>query len=284
MFVTDKLVYLQLQKTGCTHIVRVMKDLVGGSSTGRKHGRVKHGFPLEGRRIVGSIRDPWSWYVSLWAYGCGRSGAIYDSTTSRRLRKHFANRRKNPDWLDRLRLEVHKPTGQWKRLYADSDNPALFRDWLRMVLDPRRADDLGQRYGDSGLRGFAGLLTYRYLRLYALDTRPLFAPSAVSTLEALRAYDRQQNVTEFMIRNESLEDDLMAILRRVGHTVDASAEARLRAAHKTNASRHRPASDYYDRETIDLVAEKEAFIIGKYGYERPGTARPTPSPRVEVCR
>ena len=107
MFVTDKLVYLQLQKTGCTHIVRLITELVGGELVGRKHGRLEKGFALEGRKIVGSVRDPWSWYVSLWAFGCIQSGTVYASTTSRNFRKHLINRKKYPShWLGGLWHEL----------------------------------------------------------------------------------------------------------------------------------------------------------------------------------
>jgi hypothetical protein len=270
MFVTDKLVYLQLQKTGCTHIVRVMKELVGGESMGRKHGRLKKDFVLDGRRIVGSIRDPWSWYVSLWAFGCIHSGAIYTSTTSRNFLKYLTGGEKDPDrsLRDAWRT-LTKPAGRWRRLYADSDNPALFREWLRMTCDPRRAHDLGQGYAESTLSRFAGLLTYRYVRLHSSDIEPLFGPNGVGTLEALRDFDQRHNLVNLVIRNESLEADLIAVLKRVGHYIDGSAEARIRVAQKTNTSSHKPASEYYDAETRELVARREAFIIEKYGYGAP---------------
>jgi hypothetical protein len=119
------------------------------------------------------------------------------------------------------------------------------------------------------LSQYAGLLTYRYARLYASETESLFPPEGLRTLEALQAFDQRHNVTSLMIRNESLEDDLITVLKTVGHTIDESAEAKIRIAQKTNTSRHKPTSEYYDAETIELVARREAFIIGKYGYEPP---------------
>ena len=272
MFVTDKLVYLQLQKTGCTHIVRIMSELVEGKSVGRKHGRLDKGFALAGRTVVGSIRDPWSWYVSLWAFGCIRNGAIYDSTTKRSYGKHVFEGDGSPAHrLGRVWKELRKPVGRWQRLYANSDDPALFRKWLKLVFDPRRADDLGQDYGKSTLSQYAGLLTYRYARLYVSDVASLFPPAGLRSLEALRDYDRRHNLASLMIRNESLEADLIAVLKKVGHDVGEAAEARIRQAKKTNTSSHKPASEYYDAETLELVARQEAFIIGKYGYEPPAS-------------
>ena len=270
MFVTDKLVYLQLQKTGCTHIVRVMNDLVGGKSVGPKHGRLQKTFALADRKIVGSIRDPWSWYVSLWAFGCLRDGAVYATTTRRNFGKYVTHRSNGRH--QRLRgiwRELTKPTWRWTRLYADSTNAALFRDWLKIVLDPRRAHDLPQDYGSSTLSRYAGFLTYRYARLYAADVQPLFPPLGLQTLDELRKFDDRQNIVNLMIRTESLEDDLIRVLRMAGHEITEAAETRIRAAQRTNTSEHGPTREYYDKETIDLVARREAFIIQKYGYTPP---------------
>jgi Sulfotransferase family len=270
MFVTDKLVYLQLQKTGCTHIVRVMNELVGGRSVGRKHGRLEKDFALNGRTIIGSVRNPWSWYVSLWAFGCQREGAVYGVTTSRRFGTHFYARKEHANqWLGGVWKEFVKPTAHWKRLYADSDNPALFREWLKTVFDRNRAHDLGQGFGYSTLREYAGLLTYRYARLYLSDAMSLFSPDGLRTLDDLRAFDRQHNLARLMIRTESLEDDLIAVLRAVDHSISQAAEAKIRSAQRTNTSRHKSFVDYYDAETIALVAQKEALIIEKHGYAAP---------------
>ena len=284
MFDTDKLVYLQLQKTGCTHVERMLRELVGGKSVGRKHGRLESTFPLEGRTIVGSVRNPWSWYVSLWAFACTRTGAIYTSTTRRSLAHGpDGGPRFSPRWAAQLWRSLLKPTAKWRRLYADSNDPALFREWLRLVLDPRRAHDLGRDYGRTRLKHFAGLLTYRYLFLYASDVGRLYASDGLRTHDALSEFDRTNNMVNLMIRTESLERDLVAVLKTVGHEVDERAVAALRTTPRTNTSRHRRSGEYYDSETLDLVARREAFIIAKYGYAPPSIAR-TPASAREASR
>ena len=73
MFVNDRIAYLQLQKTASTHIAQLFREYVGGESLS-KHSRLRdeHG----DRHIVGSIRNPLDWYVSLWAHGCRNRGAL----------------------------------------------------------------------------------------------------------------------------------------------------------------------------------------------------------------
>ena len=66
MFVAQGLIYLELQKTGGTHIRRLLERYTGGKPVG-KHNRLPAGSDAD--FIIGSIRNPWDWYVSLWAYG-----------------------------------------------------------------------------------------------------------------------------------------------------------------------------------------------------------------------
>lgn len=41
---------------------------------------------------------------------------------------------------------------------------------------------------------------------------------------------------------------------------------------RANRSRHRGAAAYYDAQTRDLVAAREALLIAQYGYEPPPLA------------
>jgi hypothetical protein len=128
---------------------------------------------------------------------------------------------------------------------------------------------LGENYGYSTLSRYAGLLTYRYARLYASETESLFPPAGLRKLEVLQEFDKRHNVVNLMIRNEALEDDLISVLKAAGHNVDKSAEDKIRKAQKTNTSKHKPTGEYYNAETLELVAQKETFIVGKYGYKPP---------------
>lgn len=84
MLVSDHLVYLELPKTACSHIRDLLKLLVGGDIVG-KHNRLPGHLMQQNKMIVGSIRNPWDWYVSMWAYGCDRKGLLYKRLTSRKF-------------------------------------------------------------------------------------------------------------------------------------------------------------------------------------------------------
>lgn len=73
MIEADSFIYPQMQKTGCTRIGEILIELCGGQSVGRKHGTIAE---KPDKLVIGSIRNPWAWYVSLWSFGCEGKGMI----------------------------------------------------------------------------------------------------------------------------------------------------------------------------------------------------------------
>lgn len=276
MFVADHLIYLELHKTGCTHISRLLSECIPGQQVG-KHNRLDA--PVADTYVVGSIRNPWDWYVSLWAYGCSRRGFLYCRVTRdqpspqvvtrpREQGAHLVRRGAEHDlWLRR----GARPAARWQYVYEDSMDPARFRAWLKLMADRRRSADIREGYGQSSIHRLAGLLTYRYLRLYSRDLAAVTSPTHFRRLDELYHFDAETTLLNDTIRNETLEDDVLRVLARAGY---APSQARRDAIYarqtgKLNVSRHRPTRDYYDQETIQLVGELEEFIVTKYAYRPP---------------
>ncbi len=266
LFITDKLIYLQLQKTGCTHISLLLSKCVGGSQKS-KHQYLRN-YNTD-KFIVGSIRNPWKWYVSLWAFGCSGKGSIKNSLTSRSLYtilNAFASGK-----IYDIKNELEKPVKLWKMTYQDYKNPDCFRKWIKLMHDPKRKNDIGEGYSKSTVSNFAGIMTYRYCRLYHRDFFLKENQIKFKNYDDLKEFDKTNNLLNFIIRNESLEDDLVNVLKKVGYNLD---ENKIKfiydsAKNKTFKSKHYDSSYYYDHETIDLVAKSEKFIIEKYGYKPP---------------
>lgn len=88
MFVSERFVYLELHKTGCTHIRDILNELLDGGLIG-KHNQATPELFRQRKIFFGSVRNPWEWYTSLWAYGCDNRGALFNNVTraSRSIRE-----------------------------------------------------------------------------------------------------------------------------------------------------------------------------------------------------
>jgi hypothetical protein len=236
VFINPNLVYLQLHKTACTHIAALLATLVGGHEVG-KHNRLDRD-PRD-RRILGSVRNPWDWYVSLWAFGCSRRGEVYEN------------------------LVGGSAGERWLVCYRNHEDPRQFRSWLRMLADPMYSRAVVPEYGGSSFSEEVGLLTYRYLWLYSRKIKRLVTLSA----SELRAFDEEQNVLTDVIRSERIGPDLLKALANAGYCLEPSRTVVLDAQQRTNVSSHRETSFYYDQETWELVASRDSLIVSKYKYQ-----------------
>lgn len=265
MFVSDRLVFVDLPKTASSHVRRLLARIEGGEERG-VHVPASRALRRRRDHFWGTIRDPWDWYVSLWAYGCDGRGTLYQALTSdlgwlrSRGWKHAPVRAALS-----LRHGPRRRRDFWREAYADVTSPACFQRWLRGIHDPSAATDLGDAYAASGLAEDIGLLTYRYLRLYcgALPRPPLDAG-------ALAAFDRQHCYITRFLRTERLEEDLAAAFEALGRPLTSGQRRQLSGEWRTNASsRERDTAFYYDEESRALVAARDRLVVDRFGYRPP---------------
>ena len=272
MILTPKAVFLELHKTGGTHIGRLMQEFLGGEREG-KHNRL----PLDysHRYVFGSVRNPWDWYVSLWGYGCLNRGSVYRQTTNRiDLGYYFRELNKEVDRNDFCAVYAakqlindlcYKSTSSWSWCYEDVNDPKRFQVWLSMLLEPRNALDVREGYGLSYLYRDCGLMTYRFLKLFSRSD--LYSNRAFCYKSLCDEWSRTK-LTRDIIKNEELETGFVSVVEKAGHVLSDEQKKKIVSGSvgKTNTSERHNKDSYYTQELIDLVETKERFIVDLFGY------------------
>ncbi|MCB1447678.1 MAG: hypothetical protein KDJ87_18315 [Rhizobiaceae bacterium] len=266
MFVGKKLVYLQMQKTGSTHVTKVLKQNIKGK-TRERHEQLEDYAAFADRPIISSVRNPWDWYVSLWAFGCSGGGGfhkylIHNPWSEIRHAIRYRKAGAVVGSLVRLVTRIGRRP-DWKALYSDARNEANFRIWLKLVLGAEGLHIAKEGYAASPVRNVIGFMTFRFLALTTAYDKWNGLGRKAGTYEELAAFADAHTVTSRILRMESLNEELLDLLTSVGKTISMED---LEAIGKTNASSHRKYDTYYDDETYRLVAERDRFIIERYGY------------------
>ena len=270
MFVSDQIVYLELHKTGCTHIRSVLMDLLGGELIG-KHNQIHPDLLGSGKQIWGSVRNPWDWYVSLWSYGCENKGAVFNSVTREKYSLRGLGWRDKPfeTLLNFISMRSNN-VAAWKSTYSDVNDPIAFREWLSMMNDSHYMGDVGEGYLRSRIGSFSGLMTLRYIRLFCQNIKNNNGVGRILNPEDIVHFDKDNCFVDFFIRNECLESDLLLGMQKLGLVVSEDYANRLRNMPKTNtSSRNRDLNFYYDKASSAIVMERERFIVDKFGYPPP---------------
>lgn len=273
MFITDRLIYIQMQKTGCTHIAALLAKLFQGKQVG-KHNAASAAQINSDISFVSSIRNPWDWYLSLWTYGVQGEGGVMQRLTTGDHRPESEPSSKNTFHEHAFGLSgTQKEIAPWQNLYDDSRNVQSFRKWLQRIHDPSNAPWLGEGYGESAVTGFCGFMSYRYLLLCCAKPWRLHTPNSVMQYTDLVRFEKKSCYIDFFIRQESLEDDFCKIVQTIRPITEKEKEE-IYGTKRTNISaRPLPISEYYDEDSIDMIWKRDRLLIEKFGYAPP--FRPT---------
>jgi len=256
MYLSEKLIFLELQKTGGSHVRKLLADLdLGGFFTDMHDrldevGEVKKLLEKD-PLIVGNVRNPFSWYVSLWAYGCMGEGEIYYRTSTWWWRYILSDLR-----------ALTTPRKRWKYLYGDVNDPERFREWLGMILYSDFKINIGEDYGDSELSRGIGFFTYRYFQLFSRKNRKRWIDLADAKVYIERS--EKEFLPKAILRMENLTEDLIRVLGDNGFDISEEIKAKWRSMPRTNTSKHRPFEEYYDEPSRALVRKKDGYILKKY--------------------
>ncbi len=124
---------------------------------------------------------------------------------------------------------------------------------------------IGSYYGLSKLNKFVGFLTFDYLRPFTKDF--VKESKKLQTYEAIVDYDKKNNFTDCILRNENLRTDLLN-----NYNLYAESEEMIEMAIAHRPKRSRTATEkkafhlFYDDELKNLIYERDKFIFEKYGY------------------
>jgi hypothetical protein len=269
MFVSSELLFIQMQKTGCSHIERLLRQIFDGRKIG-KHNAATPQQIAASPLCLSSIRNPWAWYVSLWTFGTQGNGVLKHRLTGRSVEKAVAECLRRPILFPRpFVTEWRRDVAAWREVYTRHDDVAAFRTWLSMLLDPRQARFLGEGYGEVRVQPTIGYMTHRYLSLCCRDARRLEKPGRITSFADLARFDREQCYIHAFIRQEALEETFCEAVSRV-RPLTEDERRMVYSARKTNTShRVRPVADYYDAGLIALVGERDRLVVEKFGYDPP---------------
>ncbi|MFW6303221.1 MAG: hypothetical protein ACOC2L_01250, partial [Candidatus Sumerlaeota bacterium] len=277
-------------KTASTHIGHLLKELFDGTLY---HSRViENGMTFDKhlpappqlldkkRYFLASIRNPFDWYLSLWAFLC--SGFIHEPASLQYkqykeiLDKHFSTYSKTAKTLTRphvilrkLLKEFSKPTEVWKELYKDSSDIDNFRKWLRLLNAPEHYRHVRDGYGESDVSHFCGFFSYRYLRLCCENSSTVRRPGSFSNRDNIRLYDKENSYIDAFVRQEDLEATLCNALNDAG-LLNKDRRELIYSKKKTNTSKRPHAINaYYDEASKDIVQDRDWLIFEKFGYAFP---------------
>jgi hypothetical protein len=281
MYETEELIFVQMQKTGSTHIASLLAEVFQAGQPNQglgKHWPASAKQLSSGKVIAASIRNPWDWYVSLWSFGAEGKGGLRSRlcsqdkiyTNSHVAKKSPGTERCLPS--NQQHKDAWSNKNEWDIVYSDKTSIHLFRRWLKMILNPVYSSKLGEEYHQNEAAQNYGFMTHRYLRLCCCGKPSYDTNKIMQYYPDLKSFDEANCYINHFIRLESLSQDVCRLITKFRPLSDADM-LRIHQARPLNSStRTHSLSRYYDEPSTKLVMQRDELIINKFGYNPPSTA------------
>ena len=236
MIATGRFVYIHLHKSGGSFVNEcVTRYFADARQLGYHWPLALLPRELRALPLLGFVRNPWSYYVSWYAFQAQRPrpNALFRSVS------------------DDGTLDFNASV----RNLLDLGNDGARLDRLLSAL-PDRYDEAGfglnlPRSALAPIRGSGlGFYSFLFRHMYTLAAEP----------------DGATEIDLTIGRCETLRADLLAFFRKTGVDVTPEMLEFVQTAPPRNASVHGDWRDYYDRELAGLVASRDASVIERFGY------------------
>lgn len=251
MIVHDDYIYIHMPVTGGTFITSVLENYYDGTEDvdhtaqdgGQAHNTFgsfynsdKYGDVPSNQLIIGSIRNPYRYYLSVWGDMC------YDYTIHGRGTYTFA-------FLDAYPGKAN--------LIDDINDQNSFREWCKMLLHGNFDKFYHLRFNNSLIQGHQkGIVWYNFVILYCKANFQL----SDNLIE--------NSIVDEFIHTESIASDIVNIFDKHG-LFDCSHMSKkdIQSLGKKNSREYNGTyKDYYDQELKELVKNRESCILEEFDY------------------
>lgn len=246
-----------MNKTGTVYVNNKLKSL--NKDYYFKHHKLPSKETIYDKNCIkfGTLRDPWSWYVSLWSYGCKsktKSGIYNNLTRFRPFKSYGITKNKVlaifKKQIAYFLLNINCDTNE---LYSDVSNPNLFRKWLNIVLSDKFSPIVDYQLYNSKLYNHCGLFTKRILKFYFVNHR--ISDGIIDLSNGLKSFlEENCYIDEFLV-TDKLDSDLKLFFEKYKFHLDNP----YLASKKSNSSSKN--INHYDDQSFELVLKKEKIIL-----------------------
>ena len=265
MIFGKKYVFLELGRTGSTYARYILVQIPNSYGVGKKHNNynslnISKKKEFEQKYKIGTIRNPFEFYVSLFVFCCEKRGGLYDRITKKPDIFSYYN---YSDIFKTIYLHF-KYKKKWLRVLDNRNSNENFKHFIKLLFDIN-PEAMGNHYGLSKLNNSIGLLTFNYLKLYSKNF--INESKTLKSYKEIVEYDKKNNFMDCVFRNESLAQDILDNYKFYADSEDTIKKAILNRPKRSKTSTvKKPFHLFYDDELKEIIFKKDQFIFEKYGY------------------
>lgn len=232
MITNDHFTFIHMHKTGGQTLSNLLSLIKSSREVGYHYPISELPAYAKDRPIVGMVRNPWSWYVSWYAF----NAAMEIKTPLFTVLSHAANADMRTTLVNLINLG------------SDADVSRFHRKALIDILPDTLEGNRGPGLTKASIKDLEASGKGYYSWLFE------------------RMHGDLHNPNLYIGRFENLQGDFINIMKELSVPETPQMEASFAKVGHLNSSRHSHYSNYYDEDLKNLVAEKDALIVDLYDY------------------
>ena len=219
---------------------------------------------LEMDHRIGLIRNPYSWYLSIWRWSCfmKKKSPVYSDLISKRLK--LKRLRLNKRLIGYIFNQITKDTNSLKSLFEDPSSKVNFNEFLKIILNFKYRNTIGSDYSfiphkNIGYMTFSFFLQNAMRKDYQMLFDTSFKFSKIIKLVDKRLY------TNLFFKTENLENDLKKFLIKNKYKIKNFKNL------KKNESPDKFQDSYinfFSKDNMKLIELKDSYIFKKFKYKK----------------
>ena len=232
MIVSDKYVFIHLQKTGGTYLADFLCNYGKGRHVGGKHATINHILSKDNNKLkFAVIRNPYDWYVSHYHFQMQNNG-------------HLINHLKRPQTFGEYLNVLFKYDNKRKKLFERELPKINYENFINLEI---------------------GILTYRYIYFFCKDFETVINSSNKETLFK----NVEDNLCiDKVIKLENLCDEVTNLFKTLDIEINEKGKEEICSGKKSNTSKHKDFTQYYKNNNLgDIITKRDNYLIDKYGYK-----------------
>jgi hypothetical protein len=270
MFITENLILLEYPKAASSYLRRFIR-LYYGFNVQKKgvhnpiiSDEIYKEVDNDAIKVLGSVRNPYSFYVSLRAFDIQNTRKDGNDNRIGLNRLFFTKPGLKP--IVRNPVVLFRDLSDWKDTYVDSYSTKNFQRWIELFID-KKTQHVHPLYAKISHR--MGYATYLYFMLYTKHFNKNYKELLNQNI-SLEDYYQEFEFPIEIVKTETAYDGLIRASISLNLDKDKVIKLQdemLQKKKHFNASKRKTYIEYYSKEIIELVAQKDKWLIEKYNYK-----------------
>tara|TARA_B110000008_G_scaffold273435_1_gene307684 strand:- start:102 stop:953 length:852 start_codon:yes stop_codon:yes gene_type:complete len=213
---------------------------------------------------IGTIRSPYTWYLSLWKWSCLKKkySPLYSDLTSRRIK--IRRLKFNYRLFNYLFIQITKNTDEIENLFKNVNSKKNFNKFLQILLNHKYKNYLSSDFSFTQNQKL-GFMTYSFFYQNAPRKyhKKNFLPNQ-NFSKLIKEID-SKIFTNYYFKTESLEKDLQLFLKK--NKIKLKQFKHL-DKNSTNISPKIDYKKFFSKKNLKLIEKNENYLFKKFKYKK----------------